>query len=58
MDTVIVGAIVALAIGFMVKRFVDILKGKKSCDCGSGCSCSGGSCSEGSCSSPDLFIKK
>ncbi len=52
MDTIIVGIIVALAVGFMVKRFVDIWKGKKSCDCSSGCSCSGGSCP------PDPFVKK
>ncbi len=50
MDTIIVGIIVALAVGFMVKRFVDIWKGKKSC--GNGCSCSGDSCP------PDPFVKK
>jgi hypothetical protein len=57
MDTIIVGIIVALAVGFMVKRFVDIWKGKKSCGCGNGCSCSGGACSGGSCST-DPFVKK
>lgn len=51
METVIVIIIVALAVCFMVKRFVDILKGKKSCGCNSGCVCSGGSCA-------DPFIKK
>ncbi len=51
MDRIIVGIIVALAAGFLVKRFVDIWKGKKSCDCSSGCSCSGGC-------PPDPFMKK
>jgi len=45
MDQIIVGIIVAFASGFIVKRFLDIWKGKKTCDCGNGCACtSGGTC--------------
>jgi len=40
MDEIIVGIIVAGAIIFIVKRFVHTYQGKKTCDCGSGCSCS------------------
>ncbi len=53
MENIIVGIIVAGAAGFMIKNFFDIWKGKKSCDCGSGCSCEpGGSCPG------DQFMKK
>ncbi len=53
MDQIIVGIIVAFAAGFLVKRFLDIWKGKKSCDCGNAGSCA----SNGTCSG-DRFIKK
>ncbi|MFA5905138.1 MAG: FeoB-associated Cys-rich membrane protein [Desulfobacula sp.] len=53
MENIIVGIIVAGAVGFMIKRFLDIWKGKKSCDCSSGCSCEPGGTCPG-----DQFIKK
>ncbi|WP_300461881.1 FeoB-associated Cys-rich membrane protein [Desulfobacula sp.] len=39
MDEIIVGIIVAGAIIFTVKNAVNTYQGKRSCDCGSGCSC-------------------
>ncbi len=53
MENIIVGIIVACAAGFMIKNFLDIWKGKKSCDCGSGCACS----SNGTCSGNQLIKK-
>jgi len=51
MELIIVTAIVFAALFFSLRRFVKIYKGADSCECGSGCSCSGSSkidCSQGS----------
>ncbi|MBC2703424.1 FeoB-associated Cys-rich membrane protein [Desulfobacula sp.] len=51
MDEIIVGIIVAGAVAFTIKSFINTYQGKKSCDCGTGCSCA----SKKSC--PPGFLK-
>ena len=40
MDEIIVGIIVVGAVAFMIKSFINTYQGKKSCNYGTGCSCS------------------
>ncbi|MCG8636364.1 MAG: FeoB-associated Cys-rich membrane protein [Desulfobacterales bacterium] len=40
MENIIVGVIVALALGFSIRAFVRIYKGEGECGCGSSCGCS------------------
>ncbi|NOX33191.1 MAG: FeoB-associated Cys-rich membrane protein [Deltaproteobacteria bacterium] len=40
MDKIIVGIIIAGAVIFTIKSFINTYKGKKSCNCSDGCACS------------------